>query len=326
MLDLPRLERVRLRGRPRGQRLLAWMMLVPNYELYPRVRIDLEGGENLPSEPVLFAMNHTDRYNYWPFQYRLWRTYDRFTATWVKGKYYQNPALGKFMELMNNIPTVSRGYIISRDFVNTVGRPPTDAEYQALRALAEGGDADVRAIPGDVLTRPRDMLGRRFDPSRETYGGAVDALFRAMMRRFVQLNGEAFEQGLDVLVFPQGTRSVRLSKGHGGLAQMALYFRRPIVPVGCSGSDLCYPGSSPLAKHGRIVYRVGEPITYEEMAPFHVPGGFEPFTPEAERDHRERFQGLVDLVMGRIDGLVDEPYRFGTERESEGVRGTSRFV
>ena len=42
----------------------------------------------MPDEPVIFAMNHTDRYNYVPFQYGLWQEKDRFTATWVKGKYY----------------------------------------------------------------------------------------------------------------------------------------------------------------------------------------------------------------------------------------------
>ena len=324
MLDLPR---IKLTSRPRVQRVVAWALLTPNYELPRRVRIDLEHAERLPDESVLFAMNHTDRYNYWPFQYRLWRTHDRFTATWVKGKYYQNAFVGKFMELTNNIPTVSRGYLVSRDFVDTVGRPPTDDEYAALRAFVEGkGEAPKGQVPDEVLDQPRDMLGRRFDPSAESYASAVDELFRAMMRRFVALNGEAFDKGLDVLVFPQGTRSLRLSKGHMGLAQIALHFKKTIVPVGCSGSDKCYPAGSPVAKSGHITYRVGEPISYEEMKPYHISERFEPFTPEAEQKYRERFDGLVSVVMGRINDLVDEPYQFGESTEGDGVRGASRFV
>lgn len=325
MLDLPRLERIRLTSRPLAQRLVAQLMLVPNYELPPRVRIDLEGFERVPEEPVLYAMNHTDRYNYWPFQYALWRRKNRFTATWVKGKYYQSPFVGKFMELTNNIPTVSRGYLISRDFVNTVGRPPTEEEYAALRGWVEGTGPWPGDVPAEVLDRPRDMLGRPFDPANESYPEAIDRLFRAMMRRFVELNGEAFDKGVDVLVFPQGTRSKRLPRGHIGLAQIALAFKRTIVPVGCSGSDVAYPGSSPLARPAHIVYRLGEPITYEDMAPFHVPE-FEPFTPEAEEAHRPRFQGLVDVVMDRINELVDEPYQRGGPDDGDGVQGVSRFV
>lgn len=325
MLDLHRMNQIRLSRWPKAQSFIALAMLKPNYELPPRVRIELEGLERLPSEPVIFAMNHTDRYNYWPFQYALRKELKRFTATWVKGKYYQNAFVGKFMELTNNIPTVSRGYLISRDFIDTVGRPPSEEEYAALRRLVEGDGAPAEGAPRELFERPREMLGRPFDPSRESYAEAVSTLFRAMMARFVALNVEAFDVGLDVLVFPEGTRSKRLSRGHIGLAQIALHTGRPIVPVGCSGSDHCYPGGSPVARKGHIVYRLGEPITAAELSAYQPAEPFVPFTPEAERDHRERFQALVDLVMDRIDPLLDEPYRRETG-ESDGTRGVSRFV
>jgi hypothetical protein len=220
---------------------------------------------------------------------------------------------------------VSRGYLISRDFLSTMGRPPTDEEYAALRAIIEGRGGDDSRVPREIFETARDMLGRPFDPAQENYAVALDAVFRAMMRRFVELNAQAFDLGLDVLVFPQGTRSIRLSKGHGGLAQIALTLKKTIVPVGCSGCDRCYPGGSPVAQKGHITYRFGAPIPYEEMAPFHVPE-FAPFTPEAEEKHKDAFQGLVDMVMDRINGLVDEPYRFGDEKASDGVAGSSRFV
>jgi 1-acyl-sn-glycerol-3-phosphate acyltransferase len=326
MLDLPRIQSIRLTARPRVQRFIAWGLLAPNYELPPRVRIEVEGLEHLPDEPVLLAMNHTDRYNYWPLQYALYRRENRFTATWVKGKYYQSPFVGKFMELTNNIPTVSRGYLISRDFINAVGRPPTDEEYAELRRFVEGDGTMPTSVPAPILTQARDILGHAFDPAQHTYAEAINTLFRAMMARFVELNREAFAKGLDVLVFPQGTRSKRLSKGHGGLAQIALALDRMIVPVGCNGSDRCYPTGSPVARGGHIVYRVGSPITREDMAPFRTPTPFEPFTPEAEQQHRERFQGLVDVVMDRINDLLDPPYRRGEGGESDGTRGVSRFV
>lgn len=335
MLDLQRLDRIRLSRRPLGQKVVALGMLLPNYNLPPRTRIELVGAERLPDEPVILAMNHTDRYNYWPFQYRLWRSHDRFTATWVKGKYYESDFVGRFLELTNNIPTVSRGYLIARDFLATLGRPPQESEYATLRKRVDRAAGLLEHAPGPealgpaartLFETPRDMLGRPFEPARESYEDAVNALFRAMMERFVGLNARAFELGLDLLVFPQGTRSKRLSRGHGGLAQVALKFRRTIVPVGCSGSDVVYPGASPFAKGGHIVYRFGEPLTHDgDLAPFQGPD-FAPFTPEAERAHRDRFQRLVDLVMNRIDGLVDEPYRFAPDKRSDGVAGTNRFI
>ena len=89
---------------------VASVFLGPNYRAFPGVKIELEGVENLPKHPVIFAMNHTDRYNYWPFQYKLWRKTDRLTATWVKGKYYEHPITAAALEWTNNIPAASRGY------------------------------------------------------------------------------------------------------------------------------------------------------------------------------------------------------------------------
>lgn len=331
MLDLARLERIRLTARPRFQRVVAYALLRPNYELPPRVDIVFEGQEKVPDEPVIFAMNHTDRYNYWPFQYSLWRRTGRFTATWVKGKYYENAFVGRFMEMTNNIPTVSRGYLITKDFIATMERRPSDAEYEALRTLVDAAAHKQEleppaAVPRELLTRPREMLGRRFDPSRESYAAAVEALFRLMMQRFVELNEEAAGLGLDLLIFPQGTRSVRLSRGRVGLSQIAMHLGLPVIPVGCSGSDKVYPGSSPIGRPGRIVYRFGEPIRQANAAAWVESGSFEPFTAEAEATHRDCFQRYVDDVMNRINNLVDPEYQFSADGGSQGVAGSHRFV
>ena len=329
VLDLARMNRIRLTARPRSQRLVASLVLAPNYRL-ARTRIRIEGAENLIDEPVIFAMNHTDRFNYWPFQFELWRKHDRFTATWVKGKYYESPAVATFMEKTNNLPTVSRGYIITRDFVSTLGRRPTSDEYAALRAqvnsTARGQTphAISPGVPEEIFSQPRDILGRAFRPSQETYAEAVCQVFTQMMQRFLELHEEAFALGLDLLIFPQGTRSIRLSEGRIGMAQVALKYQRTIVPVGCSGSDRVYPGSNPFAKGGNITYRVGVPIRYQAMTPFHMDVPFTPFDAADEARHRDAFQGLTDLVMARIDQLVDPPYRFG--EEAGGVTGSDRFL
>jgi hypothetical protein len=313
--------------------LVGRFALMPNYEALPGVEIRFEGWGHVPKKPVLFAMNHTDRFNYFPFQYKLWRLTDRFTATWVKGKYYEQRAVAAFMEWTNQLPTVSKGYIITKDFVRTVGRRPTEAEYDLLRALvnaaAHGETCDEvpgGSIPSEITTVPRDMLGRRFDPDREGYADCVNQLFSQMMRRFVALNEEAVALGLDLLVFPQGTRSKRLLPGHIGAAQIAMHLRLPIVPVGCNGTDELYPSSVPFARRGKVTYRFGAPIRYEDYPELHVRGGFEPFSAKAEAEHHARFQALTDRITAGIDPLLDPEYRLCEDRKSGGSRGTSRFV
>lgn len=333
MLDLPRMNRIRLSRKPLAQQFFATTCLTPQYHLYPRVKIEFENQERLPNEPVIYAMNHTDRYNYFPFQYRLWKKHERFTATWVKGKYYETRAVGAFMEHTNNLPTVSRGYIITKDFMQTLGRKPNEQEYNAIRHVvdAEGAGrdpspSDVEAIPTQLFKTPRDMLGVPFDPETVSYPQGVNTVFRKMMARFVELHEDVFRLGLDLLVFPQGTRSIRLLPGHIGMAEIALRYKKTVVPIGCNGSDRVHPTSSPFIKGGRVVYRFGEPIRYQDVPEFHIAEAFEPFTPEAEQKHRDKFKGFIDLVMNRVNELVDPQYQYSDSVQSDSVQGTDRFV
>jgi 1-acyl-sn-glycerol-3-phosphate acyltransferase len=334
MLDLPRLKRIRLMKRPIGQVFFGHTVLAPNYGRLPGIDIQLEGLDNVPNEPVIFAMNHTDRFNYFPFMYKMWKLKERYITVWVKGKYYENPVVGTFMELTSNLPTVSRGYIITKDFTLTLGRRPTEAEYDTLRALvneeaAPDGDpstVDTSTIPQVLLETKRNILGVDFDPSRQSYAAGINAVFDAMMRQFVKLNERSFELGLDLLVFPQGTRSIRLPKGRIGMMEIAMRYKKTIVPIGCNGCDLVYTGSVPIAKKGTVVYRIGKPITYEDLAEFHIDEPYEPFTAAAEHAHRDAFQGAVDVVMNRINDLLDPQYQFSDDLKSTGVRGTARFM
>lgn len=336
MLDLRRMERITLAANPRFQKVVARLLLMPNYYAPPGVKITLEGTENLPrNEAVIYAMNHTDMYNYWPFQFRLWRELGRYTAAWVKGKYYENALMGRFMEACNTIPAVSRGYLITRDFISTMQRRPAPWEYRRMREAVEADadplrdpDAplDLDGIPRPILTLARNMLGRQFDPSVETWPQAVNALTARMNQRFVELNEECFAKNLDLIIFPQGTRSIALPRGHIGLSQVALRYRRTVVPVGCNGSDLCYNSSLPIARPGHIHFRIGKPLRYEDMAQWHIGEDFVPFTPEAEQRHRARFQGYVDFVMDRINELLDPRYQYSDDLQSDGVKDSARFV
>lgn len=320
MLTLERLKKVQLHRRSLGQKVMANLVLRWDYRLPRRTRITLEGLENLPRTPVIFAMNHTDRYNYWPFQYATYRKGLAMTCTWVKGKYYENPAMGWFMDQCNNIPVPSKGYLITVQMRQATGRVPEGDSYRALRTLADKG-----ALPDDASAPVHAFL--RSQGGADAWRARIETLYADMMAAVVDLNRQALDIGCNIIIFPQGTRSTRLSKGRVGLAQLAQHLGATIVPVGCNGSDTVYPASSPFAKGGKIVYRIGKPlpVDHPDLAPHRVTAEFQPFTPSAD-PHRPAFEAITAVVMDRINDLLDPQYRFGEDDASDGVRGAQRFV
>lgn len=337
MLTLDVLDRIQLSPRPTGQIAVGWALRASHRNPLAPTKVTVEGLDRIPSTGrVYLAMNHTDRYNYFPFQVQLWKERNEFTATWVKGKYFNNPWLQKFMESTSNIPAPSKGYIITADAVEVLGRPPSDDLYRIMRDALDDGhsfdeamehatEAGVQAELERLNQSPRDILGYRFDPASEDVLQAISNLFAKMMDRFVSLNHQAFDIGLKVLVFPEGTRSQRLSVGRPGMAQMAVRTGATIIPIGSNNSDLVYPGDSPWPQGGHITYRVGEPLTPDgELAPFQIDEPFQPFTREAER-FSETFQAVTDLVMARIEPLLDDRHLPEEDVETV-VSGAKRFV
>lgn len=322
MLDLNRLKKVRLANRPVGQLVVANAVLFFDYRFPNKTEIILENPERLPKNGGCFlAMNHTDRYNYWPLQYKMYRCGLPFTATWVKGKYYENPWIARFMDLTNNIPIPSRGYVLTTEFRKIAQRVPDEAEYRLLRQLAQ--DEQVTA---DDAQKLEQALGQ----SAVDFAQDCKEKFAAMVDQLVLLNKEAlWEKNINVMVFPTGTRSKRIIKAHTGIIQMTQHLGAPIIPIGCSGSDGVYPGNSPFAKGGRIVYRVGQPIPVDgpEFSPYRVPESVRPLTKEAEVAYGDNYRAMADIVMDRINELVDPPYQRGDESSGdEATKGVARFV
>jgi len=316
MLTPQDLRSLHLPRRPLGQRLLADAYVRPSWWLRG-VTFAFEGLETLDTDgPLIIAMNHTDRYNYWGLQVALYRRYDRFTSSWVKGKYYEHWFSRWFMRSMSNIPVPSRGYLIAGTFKARTGRAPTAEEYRDLRDLVD--HPSNCHLPQSL----RDAIGT--DPLR--WAAHIEDTFDALSREVVHLTGAALAAGLHVLIFPEGTRSERITRGRVGISQLAQHFGVPVVPVGCSGSPVVYPRDAPWPDPGTVRYRVGQPLhpTDPEVADFRVPGGFQPLTRAAQATHGPEFQGFVDVLMDRITHLVDPQHRpDGASREPAGA---DRFI
>jgi 1-acyl-sn-glycerol-3-phosphate acyltransferase len=322
VIDEQHLTRLELRERPLGQKVVGSIFLMPNYNMPPATRIVLEGVENIPrDQTVMLALNHTDRYNYWPFQYKMWRRGDLpFTTTWVKGKYYENRWLAWFFDQCNNIPLPSRGYLILQDARAMLDRKLGDDEYRMLRDLIDGklGQDQVLDSVSADLRRLLTEARRDFQPADETYAAFMnrwnDRLMGLVERRTLQA---LFENHNNVIVFPQGTRSIRLLPGKPGLAQFALRHEIPVVPVGSMGSEDAYRGASPWAKGATCFYRIGTPLTVEDaLADCRIDKPYAPFTREAEM-HTERFERATERITAAIDDLLEDPYKLAAEADGD---------
>lgn len=278
---------------------------------------------------VIFVMNHTDRFNYVPFMIHLWFDY-RSIAPWVKGKYYQNPVMANILDATNNIPVPSRGYLITLDFHQAMHRRPNTEEYRLLRDYVDG------KLSGDAFQHRASVAVRKFmtmrftdfDPSQQTYREYVQRNYRQFMRWVSDLSINVLQKkNLSLLIFPEGTRSVRLTPGHPGIAQIALKTGVPVIPVGCNGSEKLYPGASPFAKPGTVTYRIGEPLTLDGvLAPYAIAEPFEPFTPETEAKYGGIFQAATDTIMTKINALLDPEYQFSGDTHGISGTGAHRFV
>jgi 1-acyl-sn-glycerol-3-phosphate acyltransferase len=322
VIDEAHLTQLRLSAKPFGQIVVGRIFLMPNYNLPPVTRIVLEGVENIPRDrTIIFAMNHTDMYNYWPFQYKMWRRGGLpYTTTWVKGKYYENRLLRFFFDQCNNIPLPSRGYLILQDARAVLGRKLNDDEYRLLRNLVDGKveqdkvqDAAVSGIQ-QLLTQPR----RDYQPSDESYATFIhrwnDRLMGLVEQRTLQA---LFENRNNVIVFPQGTRSARLLPGRPGLAQFALRHEIPIVPVASMGSESAYPSFSPWAKGATCLYRIGKPLTFDDaFSDCRIEEPFAPFTREAEA-YAKHFEEATQRITTAINDLLEEPYKMATDSTSD---------
>jgi 1-acyl-sn-glycerol-3-phosphate acyltransferase len=321
VLDLDRLRRIKLSDRPLGQRIVANLGLSIDFRFPRKTEVVLENEEWLPQDGGCFlAMNHTDRYNYWPLQYKMYRRGLPFTATWVKGKYYENSVMARFMDLTNNIPIPSRGFVLITEFRKQTSRVPSDAEYRLLKRLAD--NPQLREEDDAIL---RKAMGQ----SASTFGAHCQAVFDEMIDEVIALNRQAlWEKKLNVLVFPSGTRSKRVLPARTGIIQMAQHLGASIIPIGCSGCDKIYPGSSPFAKGGRVTYRAGLPLTVEGEAfgKYRVPKEIRPLTKEAEEAYGVNYEAMAAILTGRINDLVDPEYRSGNDASTDQSQGTKRFV
>jgi len=305
MVNLEYLNNINLVSIPRMQQFLGTFMLGPNYNIFQQVDIVLENLENIPKgENVIFAMNHTDRFNYWPFQYKLWKSvHYPWTTVWVKGKYYRNKWLGHGLDLCNLIPVPSLAYLIEEFYTKKFHRRIERDVYRRVRDAIDGREDGSEEHAANVAETAR-IFGDDFIVFIRDY-------YEQIMEKVAELTRFAlFEKGLSIIIFPEGTRGTQLGEGKTGIAQVALHTGKKVVPIGCNNSDQVYPDSLPFARSGQIVYRIGEPFSVEDrLKPFRIDEPFRLLSRESQQRYKDRFEGATTVIMESINALLDDAYR-----------------
>ncbi|MEK6655633.1 MAG: lysophospholipid acyltransferase family protein, partial [Thermodesulfobacteriota bacterium] len=289
MIDIEYLQKIRLVSKPFGQLIVGNLLLLPNYRLFAKVDIRIENLERIPcGENVIFAMNHTDRFNYWPFQYKMLKlkAYP-FTTVWVKAKYYKNAFLAKALDLCNLIPVPSLGYLIEEFYRKKFNRKMDRDLYRVVKDIIDGR-LEAAGPQERAAVETLQALGDHF-------ADFIRGYYEKVMEKVAELSRTAlFEKNLNLIIFPEGTRSVKLAEGRTGLAQLALHTEKRIVPVACNNSEEVYTGSLPFARSGRIIYRIGEPISvYDQLKDYRIGEPFRIFSHESQQRYREQFEGVT---------------------------------
>lgn len=307
---LDRLKDFHLSKVPYLQILILRLAVGLDYQFPKKTTISMDGIEKFDTDrPFLVAMNHTDRFNYMPFMKRLDELGLSPLTPWVKGKYYQNRALASLLTHCGCMPVPSRGFLLTLDWLARMNRKPTSAEYRELRVLGDG-----QWDGSDLSVRVAEYLKKAPGGGPEGYFPLFQSHFEGMSKELVRINRESLETGYRPLIFPQGTRSRRMSPGFSGIIQMALHLKVPILPVGVSGSDLLYPGNSPLSKGGHVHYSIGD--FYDPSLEPDAPEDFIPLTIEASLRHGSKFEELTEKLMLELDALLPSEYQFETGNQT----------
>lgn len=305
---------------PYMQILIARIYLGWDYRFPVPTTVSIDGLDRMDHRtPYLVAMNHTDRFNYAPFMAHLDRVGLPPLAPWVKGKYYRQPWLARLLTWCVCMPAPSRGFLLTLDWLARQQRPPSDEEYRQLRQMGDG-----EPLANELLPSVAEYLTKAPGKTPEEFFSLFQEHFEGLSGALVRLNRDALELGYRPLIFPQGTRSKRLTPGFSGIIQMALHLRVPILPVGVSGSEKLYPGNSSRSRGGHVHYAIGD--LYFPHRELEAPSDFSPLTIAASRQHGDRFSALTTQLMDRINELLPEEYQYDPDGAEARRKGIGRFL
>ena len=84
--------------------------------------------------------------------------------------------------------------------------------------------------------------------------------------RSIRTATELIENGWNLLLYPEGTRSRtgNMAKFKAGVGVLARFTQRPVVPIHVSGGRAILPCGATIPRPGRLTVRYGKPVFYEQ--------------------------------------------------------------
>ena len=211
--------------------------------------------------------------------------------------------LAKGLDICHLIPVPSMGYLIEEYYRKHFQKKMDRGLYRTVKDIIEGKIAEFGPNERGALDAIQAMGDNFAQFVHEQYDGIMEKV--AALSRSALL-----EKNLSVIIFPEGTRSVKLAEGRTGIAQLALNTEKKIVPVACNNSDEVYTGSLPFAKSGRITYRVGEPLSVQDkLKEYRITEPFRLLSRESQKRYKAQFEGVTRIVMESIESMLDAKYR-----------------
>lgn len=286
-----------------------------------RLEVDTSDGE-VPRGPAIFAQNHTHEFDFLPVRYALYERWGLHLVTWIKCRAFQHPLQARMLELCGNLPFASRGFLLSADFRSVYGRKPNEGEYRQIRLHWEQ-DTPLTSDLQRLGSQPRNILGRVFDPTRESYRESLNEVYRQAMEATLEGGRRALTHGHCPHIYPQGTYSSRLTPGRIGLVQASLALDLPVYLVGCSGMNDCFWKDLPLQRGGLVRIRISGPHRVDRSG---LGADYVPFSPGSEVAYRAVLQAKTETLMRQLNELLEGDCNFVEGFAFDGKEGVGRFL
>ncbi len=161
-----------------------------------------------------------------------------------------------------------------------------DLDTPIVFAANHQSHTDTAAILGTLpkRVRTRTAVAAALDVFGGTSNGAPPSLKRECLQLFVAAGFHAFafdrhraplrslrtaseliEDGWNLLLYPEGTRSRtgKMAQFKAGVGVLARFTQRPVVPIHVAGGRAVLPCGATIPRPGRLTVRYGKPLYFE---------------------------------------------------------------
>jgi 1-acyl-sn-glycerol-3-phosphate acyltransferase len=156
-------------------------------------------------------------------------------------------------------------------------------------------------IPGKVIYMAKEESFRSKVGWLVRFLGAFPVKRGEADRQAIRAATDQLRQGKVFIIYPEGTRSKThtLSKGHGGVAMIALRAGVPVVPVAIYGSERLFKSFRP-----EVNIHYGKPMLLQ---------------PKGAKLTRDDIDSATEEIMHQIAAMMPERYRgvYGQHAEAE---------